>query len=174
MRGTIVRDVMTPLDGYSAVSDEATLEEAIKVLRTSFYRDEKGIAFGHTSVLIIGKSGELAGILTIPNILKAIERKSAEIGLPLRGLFSQISLLHQTLAQIPVREAMSPIGKTGVKEDESAGRAISKFLESEETLLPVTGEGKTVGILRAVDLLQSIGHVLGGKRDLILSFLTVS
>ncbi len=174
MRGTIVRDVMTPLEGYSAVSDEATLEEAIKVLQTSFYRDERGISFGHTSVLVADKAGQLTGVLTVKSILRAIDQKSAELGLPLGGLFTQPPLLHRTLAQIAVGAVMSPVEKAGVKDDESAGRAIRKLLENGASTLPVISEGKAVGIIRPIDVLQSIGQALGEKQDIILSFLTVS
>ncbi len=165
---------MTSVDGYSAVHDDADLEEAIKVLQRSFYRDDKGIVCGHSSVLVIDKAGKLTGILTIQSMLKALDRKSAELGLPLGGLFSRLSVLQGTLAQIPVREAMSSVVKTGVKDDESAGQAIRKLLEWETRILPVIREGKVVGILSAIDLLQSVGHVLGEKHGVILSFLTVS
>jgi CBS domain-containing protein len=165
---------MTSVDGYSAVHDDADLEEAIKVLQQSFYRDDKGIICGHSSVLVNDKDGTLTGILTIQSMLKALDRKSAELGLPLGSLFSRLSLLHGTLAQIPVREAMRPIVKIGVKDDESAGQAIRKLLERETKILPVIREGRVVGIIRAIDLLQSVGHVLGEKHGVILSFLTVS
>jgi CBS domain-containing protein len=174
MAGTTVRDVMAAIDDYSAVNDDADLKEAIEVFQRSFYRDDKGIICGNSSVLVIDKAGKLTGILTIRSMLKAIDRKSAELGLPLGGLFRRLSLLHRTLAQIPVREAMSPFVKTGVKDDESAGQAIRKLLESEAKILPVIREGKVVGIIRAIDLLQSVGHVLGEKHEVILSFLTVS
>jgi len=173
MPGTIVRDIMTALDSYSVVHDDAVLEEAIKVLRSSFFPDDKGTVCGHSYVLVMDKAGELTGVLTIQGMLKAIDRKSAELGLPRDGLFSQHSLLHGPLAQIPVREAMSPVVKTGVKDDESAGRAIGKLLESEADVLPVLSEGKVVGIVRAIDLLRSVSHGSGGK-GVILSFLTVS
>ncbi len=170
----MVRDIMTTIDGYSAVNDDADLKEAIKVLQGSFYRDDKGIVCGHSSVLVIDKAEKLTGILTIQCMLKAIDRKSAELGLPPGGLFSRLSLLHRMLAQIPVREAMSPVVKTGVKDDESAGQAIRKLLESEARILPVIREGNVVGIVSSIDLLQSVGQVLGEKQGVILSFLTVS
>ncbi len=77
-------------------------------------------------------------------------------------------------AHIPVRDVMSPVVKSGVKDDETAGRAIHKLLKSEVNILPVTSEGKLVGILRAIDFLKSVGDILSEKQRVILSFLTVS
>ena len=77
MHGAIVRDIMIAIDSYSTVNDDANLEEAVKVLHKSFYRDDKGITYGHRSVLVINKAGELTGILTIQSILQAIDKEFA-------------------------------------------------------------------------------------------------
>ncbi len=172
MPETIVRDIMVAIDGYSTVSDDASLEDAVKVLHKSFYRDDKGITFGHRSVLVINKAGELAGILTIKSILNTIDRKLPGLGLSLGGLLEELT--PGKLAGIPVREAMSPAGNADVKDDETASQAIYKLLKSELNVLPVINEGKVVGILRAIDFLQSVGEVLREKQRVILSFLTVS
>ncbi len=174
MSGTIVRDIMSAVDGYGAVHDGADLGEAIRVLQRSFYRDDKGVVCGHPSVLVTDQDGELTGILTIQDILKALERKSAERSLPTGGLFSRLSLLHDTLAQVLVRDAMTPVAKAGVEENERAGRVIRRLVESADALLPVTSEGKTVGIVRAIDLVERIVRLLAEKQEVILSFLTVS
>ncbi len=174
MPGKIVRDIMTAIDSYSAVNDDSVLEEAIKVLRRSFYPDNKGIVCGHPNVLVMDKAGGLTGILTIQGMLKALYRKAAELGLHRDGFFSPHSLLQGPLAQIPVREAMSPVVKAGVKDDENAGRAIRRLVESKADILPVISEGKVVGIVRAIDLLRCVTPGLGEKQGVILSFLTVS
>ncbi len=174
MSGTIVRDIMTALEGYSAVNDDADLEEAIKVLRRSFYADDKGIVCGHSYVLVMNKAGELTGVLTLQGMLKAIDRKSAELGLPRDGLFSRHSVSAGILAQIPVREAMSRAVKAEISVDDDTGRAIRILLESETDILPVIGQGRVVGIVRAIDLLRSVTPVSGEKQEVILSFLTVS
>ena len=141
MPETIVRDIMIAIDSYSTVNDDADLEEAVKVLHKSFYRDDKGITYGHRSVLVINKAGELTGILTIQSMLKAIDKELPGLGLPLGGLFSELTLRHGMLAHIPVREAMSPVVKAAVKDDETAGQAIHKLLKSEVNILPVTQRG---------------------------------
>jgi len=175
MTGKIVRDIMITIDSYSTVNDDADLEEVVKVLRKSFYRDDTGIICGHTSVLVINKAGEMTGILTIQSLLKAIDKELLGLGLPFGGLFSELVLPHGMLAHIPVREAMSPVVKVAVKDDETASRAIHKLLKSGVNILPVISEGKVVGILRAIDFLQIVGDILlGEKQSVILSFLTVS
>jgi CBS domain-containing protein len=174
MSETIVRDIMIALGSYSMVNDDADLEEAVKVLHKSFYRDDNGITYGHRSVLVIDRSGELAGILTIQNMLKAIDRELPGPGLPPGDLLSELTLRHGMLAGIPVRKAMSPVARTAVKDNETASQAIRKLLKSEVTILPVTSEGKVVGILRAIDFMQIVGDILGDKQRVILSFLTVS
>jgi CBS domain-containing protein len=174
MPGTIVRDIMVAIDGYSTVNNEANLEEAVKVLHKSFYPDDKGVICGHTSVLVVNKAGKLTGILSIPGMLKAIDEALPGLGLTPSSLFSELILRHGMLAHIPVREAMSPVGKGGVKDDETAGQVIRKLLKNDVDILPVISQGKVVGIIRAMDLVQSVGHVLGEKQSVILSFLTVS
>jgi CBS domain-containing protein len=175
MSETIVRDIMIAIDSYSTVNDDADLEEAVKVLHKSFYRDDNGITYGHRSVLVINKAGELTGILTIQGILKAIDKELPGLGLPPGDLYSELTLRHGMLAHIPVRKAMSPVAKATVKDDDTAGQAIHKLLKSAVNILPVLSEGKVVGILRSIDFLQIVGDkLLGEKQGAILSFLTVS
>jgi CBS domain-containing protein len=174
MHGTIVRDIMTAVDSCSTVNDDADLEEAVKELLKSFHRDDKGVICGQTSVLVIDKAGKLTGILTIASMLKAMDKALPGLGLTLGGLFSELTLRHGMLTRIPVREAMCPVVKASVKEDETAGQAARKLLKSEVDILPVIDGGKVVGILRAIDFLKSVGDVLGEKQRAILSFLTVS
>lgn len=171
MHRAIARDIMIAIDSYSTVSVDANLEEAVKVLYKSFYRDDKGITYGHRSVLVINKAGELTGILTIQSILQAIDKELP--GLTFDGDLRKLTLQHGMLARIPVRKAMSSVIKA-VKDYETAGQAIHKLLKSEVNILPVTSKGRVVGILRAIDFLQSIGDLLSDKQSVILSFLTVS
>jgi CBS domain-containing protein len=174
MHGTIVRDIMTAIDSYNTVNDDASLEEAVKELHRSFHQDDKGIICGQTSALVIDKAGKITGILTMASMLKAIDKALPGLRLTLDGLFSELTLQQGMLAHIPVREAMCPFVKAGVKDDESAGEAVRKLLKREADILPVIHEGKVVGIIRAIDFLKSVGDVLGEKQGAILSFLTVS
>ncbi len=174
MSETIVRDIMIAIDSYSTVRYDANLEEAVKVLHKSFYQDDNGITYGHRSVLVIDKAGELTGILTIRSMLKAMDKELPVLGSALGGLLSELTPLHGMLARIPVREAMIPVAKAAVKEDETTGHVIHELLKSEAGILPVLSAGKVVGILRAIDFLQSVGDILSEKQRVILSFLTVS
>ena len=165
---------MTAIEGCRSVSDDANLEEAIHALCGAARDDDEGTVRGHSSVLVTNKAGELTGVLTLQGILKAIDRISAELGLPPDGLFERRPAPDGTAAHIPVREAMRRVVKTGVRADDDTGRAIRKLLESEADILPVTSQRKVVGIVSAFDLLRSVIPVPDEKQGVILSFLTVS
>ncbi|HHW42443.1 CBS domain-containing protein [Desulfofundulus thermobenzoicus] len=157
MTEKLVKEIMIPVSEYATVYSHDPLLKAIRVLRESFHRDEKGVVGGHRSVLVLDENNDLVGILTIRTILKAIEVQS--IGPSWASLFAGPVI--KSGLNMPVREVMRPVLKPSVRVNDTVTRAIHVLLRSQVNILPVMDQGKVVGIVRSIDFFEIIGEVLG-------------
>lgn len=161
MPDRLAREIMTPVGEYSTVRTTDTLATAIKVLRASFKRDEAGVITGHRTLLVLDEDNELVGMLTIRSILKSIEYSSlgpAWMGFTLIG-----SNVIQKGLDMEVREIMRPVYKPYVKADDKVTHVTHVMLTNKTNILPVLEKGKVVGIIRAIDIFDIIGELLGSK-----------
>ncbi|RJQ24774.1 MAG: CBS domain-containing protein [Peptococcaceae bacterium] len=157
----LAKEIMIPVSEYSTVRTTDTLTTAIKVLRASFKKDERGVITGHRSLLVLDEDNELVGILTIRSILKAIEYRSlgpAWVGFTLIG-----SNVINKGVNMEVREVMRPVYKPYVKTDDKVTHVTHVMLTNKTNILPVIEKGKLVGIIRAIDIFDIIGELLGSK-----------
>lgn len=150
-----IRDIMVPISEYSVVSEQALVREAINVLKKSFYRDEKGGIIGHRSLLVTNKKGELVGIVTLRNILKAVLTK---YDLPDNYLW--IYSVNASGANMPVKGVMRTAKIAFVDIEDDLYRVVDMFLAKKVNSLPVLEKGKLVGIIRTIDVFGIIGLLL--------------
>jgi len=146
---------MVPIPEYSTVSENASVREAINVLKKSFYKDENGGIVGHRSILVTNKKGELVGIVTLRNILKAVLTK---IDLPDHYLW--IYSVSNSGANMPVKSIMRSAKLAFVDVEDSVYKAIDLLLTKKVNSLPVLEKGKLVGIVRTIDIFGIIGMLL--------------
>ncbi len=150
-----LRDIMVPVEEYSVVQEDALVKHAIEVLKKSFYKDEHGGIVGHRSVLVINKKGELVGIVTLRNILKAVLTK---FDLPDNYLW--IYSVNASGGNMPVKSIMRSTRIAFVDVDDSIYKAIDLLLTKKVNSLPVIEKGKLVGIVRTIDIFGIIGMLL--------------
>lgn len=151
-------DIMVPLSDYYTVSEEATLHEAIKVLRNSFHRDGRAW-YGHRSVIVLGKGGELVGVLSLKGLLKAAglrnldndpEFKSESWG------WYYVNRL-RTGSKLRVRDVMRSLAVATVDAGDSVSSVAMALLKHQVDSVPVIKSGKLVGMVRTMDVFMVIG-----------------
>lgn len=168
-----VRDIMVPLEEYAVVSQEATIKEALKVMKESSERLSPG-KYRHLGILVKDAEGNIVGKLTQADILRGLEPDYKDIGgsyiSPLmRANMADImthvpdkTFLERCKAQKDkkVRDFMTTVALS-VNVNEVLGHALHIMLISEHIGLLVTGEGKKpVGILRLTDIYQLVKEAI--------------
>jgi len=164
---TKVKKVMVPITGYPVVYDEDTLKDAIIALKK--YLDE---GKEHRSLLVFSKtrkvSGEeeLIGILTIRDILNAIKKN--------RKGYDNNELVSMSMASmgwayldpvgqytnVKVGKVIRPLVRVFIQSEENVSKAIELMMNNNVNILPVFEGKKAMGIIRALDILASIGDML--------------
>lgn len=167
-----VRDLMIPIEEYSTVPTNATVKEAIEVLTKSFSQLESGEYAGHRSVLVIDENQQPVGLLTFRDLIKAIEPKFAidpskvpghsipYTDLPdvaWDGYFTQRS---QQEAKHPVSEVMRPLKLLTIDADAPLLKAVHMMVNNDVGSLPVTENGKVVGMIRINEVFMEIANVV--------------
>ncbi|WP_018085394.1 CBS domain-containing protein [Desulfurispora thermophila] len=156
-----VKQIMVPLSEYPVISEQATVRQAMDVLR-SFFHQRHGVWYGFWSLLVLDRTGRPAGILTLRGFLKALQlQRTLEIvfrGGDPTGLFMS-GLFDQKMA-ITVRNIMRPIRQVWVSQEENILAAALRMLSKNVNSLPVFAGEELVGILRTVDLFWYIGELL--------------
>ena len=152
-------DIMVPIGDYNTISENATLYEAIKVLRGSFHRDGKAW-YGHRSVIVLGISGDLVGILSLRSLLKAAGLRKLDNDPDFKaeswGWYYINRLRTQSLMR--VRDVMRPLAVATVDAGENVKDVAVSLFKHQVNSLPVLKKGRLVGMVRTLDIFMVIGE----------------
>jgi len=153
---------MVPVEDYNTISENATLYEAIKVLRGSFHRDGKAW-YGHRSVIVLGKGGELTGILSLRGLLKAAGLKELDSDPDFKaeawGWYYVSRLRKQS--SLRVRDVMRPLTVATVDVGTGVSEVAVALLRHRVNSLPVLKKGNLVGLVRTMDVFMVMGDFFG-------------
>ena len=147
-----LKDIMIPLKDYAVVSQDATIREALKIMKESSERlsPEK---FRHQGILVKDAEGNIVGKLTQADILR---------GLVQDYMVSDRTFLARCKAQKEkkVRDFMTTVALS-VDVNKGLGYALHIMRTSGHSGLLVTGEGKKpVGMLRLTDIYQFVKEAI--------------
>ncbi len=182
MHDMLVKEVMIPINDYPTINMNATIGEAIKILRKTFVQDSKnGRMFrGPRSIIVLDdeKDEKIVGILTLRSLLKAIELEANEkntfLTITSWALFFKKNEIDKHLG-IKVKDIMRSVDLAYIYENDTITQAVHMILSKQVNSLPVLenpiiskltmGEypldnSKVVGILRTIDIFAIIGDVL--------------
>ena len=152
------KDLMIPLQEY--LKPDNTLEEAANLLRIAQRGEEK---IGVKALPVLDSSGNLAGILSIGDILKAVH--PAYMDLMNLGRFAwdgMVEAFAKKAAGKKVRDLMTPKVIT-VKEDATLMECIDHMLKSNVKRVPVLNEETNViGMLYERDVFYEITKTMLG------------
>ena len=150
-------DIMIPISDYVTISEEETLYRAIKVLRDSFHKDGKAW-YGHRSVIVLRRGGELVGVLSLNEILKAVGLKELNNDPDFKaeswGWYYINSMREQ--AKLTVRDVMRPIALATVEARDSVSDVAQALLKHKVNSLPVLKKGKLIGMVRTLDIFMVV------------------
>lgn len=180
MKTKRVKDLMVPLSAYAAVSEDATLTDAVAALKQS-HEDFDKAKYRHRAVLVLGKDRQISGKVNLHAILKALEPK-------LEGMFSDSGSMHlgftrkyqkaifdslnlwqdpmdeicRKAAQVQVKNFMIPPTEGEMIEPEaSLGEAVHQLVLGQYQSLLVVQDKQVVGVLRLADVVEAvIGEIL--------------
>ena len=168
-----VKDIMIPLKDYAVVSQDATIKEALKIMKESSERlsPEK---FRHLGILVKDEEGNIVGKLTHADILRGFVPDYKDIGgsrlspvmrAEMGEIISHISdktFLGRCKGQKDkkVRDFMTTVALS-VDVNKGLGHALHIMQTSGHRGLLVTGEGKKpVGMLRLTDIYQLVEEAI--------------
>ncbi|SFM63674.1 CBS domain-containing protein [Thermodesulforhabdus norvegica] len=181
-----VKDLMIPLGEYATVGENATLQEAVRVLKEAQRkylektRTSQEIRYPHRAVLVLDDEGRVVGKVSQLDVLRALEPRYARImdssSVPrvtasgfsaefLEDLIERYELfssglrdLCQKAAERKVRDFMyTPQEGEYVREEDTLDRAVHKLVMGQhQSLLVLNGKEEIVGILRLVDVFEVI------------------
>lgn len=158
-RGKTAEDIMVPIDDFNTISEDATLYDAIQVLRRSFHRD--GTAwYGHRSVIVLGNTGDLVGVLSLRGLLKAAGLQALDNDPEFKAEswgWYYVNRL-RTQARMRVRDVMRPLAVATVDAASSVSEVAMALLKHRVNSLPVLKKGKLIGMVRTLDIFLVLGE----------------
>jgi CBS-domain-containing membrane protein len=159
-----VRDLMIPLNEYSNIDQNATLEEAVDLMYRSIY--EKG----YRTLAVLDGGGNVIGFLTSRAVFEALGKLAPKAGGWLGISFNRPELFFwdglKLIKDTPVKKLLRPVVDAYVREGDYPSRAVEMILKRGVTLLPVLDErDKMTGVIRSVDLLPFIKKLFTSKNS---------
>jgi len=174
-----VKDLMVSLSDYAAVSQEATLYEAVLALdeaQKRLHRDRHP----HRAVLVLDGEGHVVGKLSQWDFIRALEPRYNEIVdlnavarfgwstqfirsmVEDQGLWQKpLDNLCQRASRIKVRNVMyTPAEGEYVREDATLDEGIHQLVIGHHQSLLVTRDSRVVGVLRLSDVFTQICEIM--------------
>ena len=173
METYLVKDVMIPVSEYATVSEEATLYDAILALEKAQAAFDQN-RYRHRAILVYDGNGKIIGKVSQLDILRALEPKYEQIGVPrsrypfsphfMKSLFSQYDLWNKPLDDICKKAGQKRVkefvesfdGGELVDEETSLNEAIHMLVVGHLQSLLVVRKDEVVGILRLTDVFNEV------------------
>ncbi|MCP4020625.1 MAG: CBS domain-containing protein [Desulfobacteraceae bacterium] len=177
-----VKDLMIPLSDYLTVSEEDTLENAIKILDQAQHNTE--LKYTHKALLVYDQDKNIIGKVSIFDILKALEPKYRKfehpdklsgIGLSRYGfnnafmssLLESHNLWDETLEELvgkakklKIKKIMyTPSEGDYVDGDAPVAEAVHQFILGCHQSLLVVKDEKVMGIIRLSDIFNLVCEI---------------
>jgi CBS domain containing-hemolysin-like protein len=172
-----VKELMVPLSRYAAVSEDATLGEAVIALKKA-QKDFDQTRDLHRAILISDKNNNIVGKLSQLDVIRALEpkyvkfddgRELSRFGLTrdyMKAILEEHQLWEKSLdnicekaAKLIVKNIMyTPTEGEYVMEDATLEEAIHQLIMGRHQSLLVTRSKTIVGVLRLTDVFREIAN----------------
>ncbi len=166
-----VVDIMIPIAEYSTIEEDKSIKDAINLLKRSFITrmaTSRLMETGHRSILVVNKSNQVQGTLTIRDLMEMImpgylsaPKPSLADSIEYSPMFwkGMFTMGIQSMKDTPLIDVMSPSppaidGKANLME------AAYLMLEASQRRLTVTMSGKTVGVIREQELFFEMERII--------------
>jgi len=168
----LVRDIMIPIEDYTTIHEDSTVQDAINKLIESFgslTSTSRLMETGHRSLLIFDDAGNVTGILTIRDLMEKLLPSYLTAPKPSMADTIQYSIMFwsglfttqvHNIKKMSVKTLMSPKPLT-VKHDANLMEATYIMVsESKRRLAVVDDTGKIIGVVREQDIFFEIANIL--------------
>ena len=164
-------DIMIHVEDYTTIYSDTTIRDAISALRRSFeglVTSSRLMETGHRSILVFDTNGELAGILSIVDLLAAIRPAYLSAPKPSMADSMQYSPLFWTglftrrtlsIADKKVKDIMSE-SPPQVSVNANLMEVAELMFKEKARRLVVMEKGKLVGIVREQEMFFEISTIL--------------
>lgn len=174
-----VKDLMLLIEEYATVDSEATIREAL----VSLSKAQMGLTndrHHHRALLVLNRNRQIVGKLSHWAILRSLEPRLVHeeelTALAHQGLDQSIldtlasspflfqgslERLCQAAARIKVKDAMIPVGES-IDENTPLTTAIHQFVMRHSQSMPVTRDGRVIGLLRLSDVFEEVADRIRG------------
>jgi len=166
-----VSDIMIPVENYTTIDVNRTLKEAIEEVKKSYetiLSTGKIMETGHRSILVFDGKGELVGILSIKDLIRAL--RPAYLSAPKPTMADSIrfspmfwtGLFTNQVKALIDKKVGNIMSKTPLLVDENANlMEIADLMFTERARrVAVTRQGKVVGIVREQELFFEIARIV--------------
>lgn len=166
-----VSEVMIPIEYYTTLNEESTVQEAVEKLKISFSAEistSRLMETGHRSFLVFDENEEVQGMVAIVNLLSALMPGYLSAPKPSMADSIQYSPMFwsgmftrevKELSPKKVKDIMSPV-PPAVDAGANLMEASYMMLNQQEPRLVVVSKKKVVGIIREQDLFFEIEKIL--------------
>ena len=173
-----IRDIMVPAGEYTAIAADASFKDAAGLMKKSFCPKEGEPCTGHSTLLVFDNN-MLVGLLTLDDLLKAIEPQYLK-GKTYRGwtvdtawsipVFWEGLFTDRTYEAIDkkVSDIMSDV-EFRVDADDALIKAVYGMGKQKILILPVMEEGRVVGMVRSIEIFREICELVLGEEASVLS-----
>ena len=160
-----VKDLMIPISDYKSVKTTASFAEVASILTESEHRD----------VLVTNEEGKFEGVLTMSDIILALEPNYKKLGQKdlqsdilsnrfVADIFKEFDLWSNTLSDLckagcekKVTEAMhTPDNTEYIDVNEELEHGVHRYIIGTHQPLIVRDNGNVVGVLRLSDIFDEI------------------
>jgi len=169
----LAKDIMVPLEEYPCIPESLTLRDAIAEMAVEIVR-KKQSSLPRVALVFDDAHSDLRGMLRRRDIMRGLEPTFLGGGsLEYREKLFDVEidpnlseLSHDKIvegmrkrADRLVKDYMTPIRAT-IGHDDHMMKAVCEMVDQNVSLLPVLEDGTVVGVVRSVDVLSEIAHIL--------------
>lgn len=169
-----VKDVMVPLSSFSAVREDRTVAEAVRVILRSFRTTMSTDTVHetvHRSTLILDAQDNVVGVLSFTDLLEGLQPPYMKlmkdrpmladtIHLEAPNFSGMFTIMARDLARKKVRDLMSEAPPV-IDADANLMAAVSRLLALKVRRLLVMEGNKAIGVIREQDLFFQTANVIG-------------
>lgn len=164
LRERSVAELMVPAASYRRIRAEASVKEALALLKTTAGANVTGrpTEKGHRSILVVDRSGRLVGVLRGIDVLEMLEPAYLRDS-PYAGGYTGMFLARcKVFGDRPVGDFLDPDSLVAITESTPLMEALALMTKNRLINLPVLRGEEVVGVLRDRDLfLEVVRLVLG-------------
>lgn len=166
-----VMDVMIPVEDYTTLTEDHTIEEALVKIHESFspkISTSRIMETGHRSLLVLDDKGKIKGILAITDLLSGImpaylsaPKPSMADSIQYSPMFWKGMFTRETkkLAKKRIKDIMSPAPLT-IDGEANLMEAAYMMINKNARRLAVVKSGEVVGVIREQDLFFEMERIL--------------